>query len=121
MLFTGEGGALYSALSNSGMTIVDSVFMSNVALLYGGAIYVGEQHARTMAVVNSTVTHNRAERAGGGYSTASTVVCPSVHQMRCSRLECHTPHWLCIPLSVYECVSTMSTWHTLSFFRVSNN
>ena len=59
------GGALYSALTNSAMRIVDCDFSSNIASQYGGAIYFGEYHYDTLFISNSTVEDNRAQRGGG--------------------------------------------------------
>ena len=56
---------MFSALSNSGMRVEDSVFTRNVAELYGGAIYFGEQHDGTLLVQNSVIEFNMAYRAGG--------------------------------------------------------
>lgn len=59
------GGALISTLANSGMTVEDSVFAHNDAVLYGGAIYFGEQHEDALVVRNSVIEFNTAYRAGG--------------------------------------------------------
>lgn len=56
---------MFSALSNTGIKIADSVFTHNTAVAYGGAMYFGEQHAGTLSVVNSVIEYNTAYRAGG--------------------------------------------------------
>lgn len=59
------GGAVYSALANTGISVSDSIFKFNEAGMYGGALYIGEQHRRTISVLNTVMEYNMAFRAGG--------------------------------------------------------
>jgi hypothetical protein len=63
------GGALYSALGNSGLIIVDSTFSHNSVNLYGGAIYFGEHHVGPLIVLNTLIEFNLAHDAGGAWQS----------------------------------------------------
>jgi hypothetical protein len=64
---------VYSALANSNMIVSKSIFSHNVARVYGGALYIGEQHARTTSILNSVLEFNSAYRAGGKKSSFRSI------------------------------------------------